>query len=241
LRPVGSNCKCSRGCSPCSRRAISRGTVKGHVSNDVCPATNIEHENEKWIGQVVLNRQRAAVRPFVQAAPGSCFKKLPTMRPELYTCEKSESPLSTFFSHQISATESTRVTEFSTLYRRAPGEWTRLRLTLTISVESPYWLYPCYRSSVPYSKGRHSLMKPVAASLCDALEEMHCDNTAAPLGQDMHLGMYLGSPDEQKPLSKCLYIKTSNTRSLRRQCSLLDQHHVSRKKLGKVQSTAQGS
>lgn len=122
--------------------------------------------------------------------PSSSFELLASYRPETYTAQDTIKRLYGYHGLALEASKYTRINNYALFYLLAPRQWIRLTISITTSIDSPFWNIFRDGSAAFSPKGFKSVIMPATVlTILQGFLVDHLDD----LGQDSHLNIFLGN------------------------------------------------
>jgi hypothetical protein len=127
---------------------------------------------------------------FQREHPAGPFELSRSFQPETYTNSDTTPRLISYDSREVYVSDYARVNHCAIFFAAAPRQWIRLLLSITTTMDSPYWDLGRVQRIYPLGKGVFTLPTRLDSFLKEYLE--HSEN----LKQDAHLTVYLGQQSD---------------------------------------------
>ncbi|KAI1140559.1 hypothetical protein F5Y05DRAFT_322100 [Hypoxylon sp. FL0543] len=171
---------------------------------------NIENALMEELGEEADIKNQAK-----SALPASSFELATTFRPEIYTSFNAGSSLFCYAGHQEQDIGFTRVNRYEMMYSSKPREFTRVSVSVTISVESRWYSVTAPVATVGFAWRRQ---QSLPARLHSAIERIL--KSRPTLTQDSHLRIYLGSRSDLDDLEGSSTVPVEICTSMRNEAYL---------------------
>ncbi|KAK8128143.1 hypothetical protein PG984_009251 [Apiospora sp. TS-2023a] len=168
-----------------------------------CLTTNEAETNNLGRGRSVLDNLSTRA-----SSPASPFELSSSFFPETYTSMMATPTLISYCLESVQETNYTRISRCDAFYSPSPRKWLRITLSITMSIDSPYWnLVHVNSDDMKWGIDGWSLPKRLRASVQNSLN--HFDD----LKHDSEVSFFLGSSRDHSGVYQPpkLQLETTNT------------------------------
>jgi hypothetical protein len=131
-----------------------------------------------------------------RATPAGLLERSKSFLPARYTLQNGVPSLFGYHHRELQATEYTRVSQFAILFVQDPNKWTRLTISITVTMESRYWHVDKVNTTELIPKRVYQLPDRVTSRVIQFLR------SHSTLPHDVHLSILFGSQAECETIGK---------------------------------------